>query len=150
LKRSLDIAVIVLVIAACFFSAMIASCGKKGDPVPRHQPELQMINNVRGEIAKDGIFLSWTLPVKTKDIRKFRILRWAAIPGEDCPGCPQNFVLLTEIDEASLQSGEKEPGKYQYLDRYVEKGRNYGYRIVWCVSTGRCSPESNTAEIKIK
>jgi hypothetical protein len=73
-----------------------------------------------------------------------------AIPGEDCPGCPQKYVLLLESDEASLRSGEKDAGKYKYLDRYIEKGHNYGYRIVWCISSGRCSPESNTAEIKIK
>lgn len=129
---------------------MIISCGKKGDPVPRQQPKLQMINNLRGEITKEGILLSWTLPEKTKNVKIFKILRSVAIPGEDCPGCPQNFVLLTEKDEASLQSGEKEPGRYRYLDRDIQTGRNYRYSVVWCISAGTCSPESNMAEIKIK
>lgn len=129
---------------------MILSCGKKGDPVPRQQAKLQMINSLRGEITKEGILINWTLPDKTKNVKSFKILRWVAIPGEDCPGCPQKFVLLTEQGEASLQGGEKEPGRYRYLDRDIVAGRNYGYRIVWCLPSGQCSPESNTADIKIK
>jgi hypothetical protein len=150
LKKSLNVAAIVLVILACLFSPIITSCGKKGDPVPRQQIKLQMINNLRGEITKEGVLLSWTIPEKAKNVKVFKILRSVAIPGEDCPGCPQNFILLAEKDEATLQSGEKEPGKYSYVDRDIVAGRNYGYRIVWCISSGPCSPESNTANIKIK
>ena len=109
-----------------------------------------MIKNLRGEITDDGVLLSWTLPEKGKSNKMVKILRSVAIPGEDCPGCPQKFVLLTEKDEASLKNDMKEPGIYRYLDRDIEAGRNYGYRIVWCTSKGNCSPESNTAEIKIK
>ena len=150
LKKALEVSALVLVVLACFLSAMSISCGKKGDPVPRQQIKLQMINNLRGEITKEGILISWVLPEKTKNVKIFKILRSVAIPGDDCPGCPQKFVLLTEKDEASLQSGMKEPGQYRYLDRDIAIGRNYGYRIVWCISSGPCSPESNTAEIKIK
>ncbi len=134
----------------CILSAMIISCGKKGDPVPKQQIKLQMINNLRGETTKEGVLLTWVLPEKTKSIKIVKILKSVAIPGEDCPGCPQKFVLLTEKDEASLQSDMKEPGFCRYLDRDIDTGRNYGYRIVWCISSGPCSPESNTAEIKIK
>jgi len=139
-----------LLALACLLFPMITSCGKKGDPVPRQQPVLLMIKNLGGETAKEGNLLSWTVPDRTKKAKTFKILRSVSIPGEDCPGCPQNFVPLTEKDEAALQSGEKEPGKYQYTDRDIDPGRNYRYRIVWCISSGLCSPESNTAEIKIK
>ena len=150
MKKALDLSTIGLLILVCFLSAMIISCGKKGDPVPRQQLKLQMINNLRGEITKEGVLLSWTLPEKAKNGKMVKILRSVAVHGEDCPGCPQKFVLLTEKDEASLQSGMKEPGQYRYLDRDIDPGLNYGYRVVWCVSSGSCSPESNTAEIKIK
>jgi len=129
---------------------MIIGCGKKGDPVPRQQPVLQMIKNLGGEITEEGILLNWTLPDKTKKVKTFKIVRSEAVPGEDCPGCPQQFVLLTEKDEATLRGGEKDPGKYVYLDRNIDPGRNYGYRIVWCISAKNCSPESNTADIKRK
>ncbi len=109
-----------------------------------------MINNLRGEIAKEGVLLSWALPGKGENAKTVKILRSVAVPGEDCPGCPQKFGLLAEKDEASLHSGTKEPGQYRYLDRDIDPGLNYGYRVVWCVSSGSCSPESNTAEIKIK
>jgi len=147
LKKHLEISAVLL---ACLLSVMIISCGKKGDPIPRQQIKLQMINNLRGEITKEGVLLSWTLPEKAKSNKMVKILRSMAIPGEDCPGCPQKFVLLTEKDEASLQSSMKEPGLYRYLDRDIDTGRNYGYRVVWCISSGTCSPESNTTEIKIK
>jgi hypothetical protein len=150
LKNSLDMTAAMLLLLACLLFPMMASCGKKGDPVPRQQPVLLMIKNLGGEPVKAGNLLSWTLPDRTKKAKTFKILRSVSIPGEDCPGCPQNFILLTEQDEASLQSGEKEPEKYSYLDRDVIKGHSYGYRIVWCVSSRNCSPESNTAEIKIK
>jgi hypothetical protein len=150
LKNSLDVAAIALVIFVFLLSSMITSCGKKGDPVPRRQPALMMIKNLSGETVKEGILLRWTLPDKTIKAKSFKILRSVSIPGEDCPGCPQNFILLTEKDEATLQSGEKEPGKYSYLDRDIIEGRNYGYRIVWCVSSRNCSPGSNAADIKIK
>ena len=150
MKKALDVSTIGLLILVCFLSAMIISCGKKGDPVPRQQIKLQMINNLRGEIAKEGVLLSWTLPGKGENAKTVKILRSVAVPGEDCPGCPQKFVLLAEKDEASLHSGTKEPGQYRYLDRDIDPGLNYGYRVVWCVSSGSCSPESNTAEIKIK
>jgi hypothetical protein len=150
LKKTLEVSSVILVILACLLSAMIIGCGKKGDPVPRQQIKLQMINNLRGEITKEGILLSWTIPEKTQNKKIIKILRSVAIPGEDCPGCPQKFVLLTEKDEASLQSGMKEPGHYRYLDRDINTGRNYGYRVVWCISSWTCSSESNTAEIKIR
>ena len=109
-----------------------------------------MIKNLRGEITKEGVLLSWTLPEKAKSNKMVKILRSVTIPGEDCPGCPQKFVLLTEKDDASLQSGMNDPGQYRYLDREIDTRRNYGYRVVWCISSGTCSPESNTAEIEIK
>jgi len=150
LKKALEVSAVVLVVLVCLLSTMIISCGKKGDPVPRQQIKLQMINNLRGEITKEGVLLSWTIPDKTKNNKILKILRSVAIPGEDCPGCPQKFVLLAEKDEASLQSGMTEPGQYRYMDRDIDTGRNYGYRVVWCISKGPCSPESNTTEIKIK
>jgi hypothetical protein len=140
----------VLLVFACLFSPMMASCGKKGDPLPRQEPVLLMIDDLGGETVQDGNLLRWTLPERTKKANTFKILRSVSIPGEDCPGCPQDFILLAEKDEVSLQTGEKDQEKYSYLDRDVSKGRNYGYRIVWCVSSRNCSPESNTAEIKIK
>ena len=150
MKKHLELSAVVLVVLVCFLSAMLVSCGKKGNPVPRQQIKPQMIKNLRGEITKDGVLLSWTLPEKGKSSKMVKILRYVAIPGEDCPGCPQKFVLLTEKDEASLQSGMKDPGQYRYLDQDIDTGRNYGYRVVWCISSGTCSPESNTAEIRFK
>jgi hypothetical protein len=150
LKKELEVAAVVLVVLVFFLSAMIISCGKKGDPVPKQQIKLKIINNLRGEITKEGILLNWTLPEKAKKNEIIKILKSVAIPSEDCPGCPQKFMLLTEKDEAALHSGMKESGQYRYLDRDIASGRNYRYRIVWCISSGPCSPESNTAEIKIK
>jgi len=150
LKRSLDVSAVVLIVLACICSALVTSCGKKGDPIPRQQIKLQAINDLRGENKKEGILLRWTAPEKIKGNKTFKILRSAAIPGEICPGCPQKFVMLTEKDEAALQGGMEEPGQYSYLDSEIDTGQNYGYRIVWCVSSRSCSPESNTAEIRFK
>ena len=104
MKKHLELSAVVLVVLVCFLSAMIVSCGKKGNPVPRQQIIPQMIKNLRGEITDDGVLLSWTLPEKGKSNKMVKILRSVAIPGEDCPGCPQKFVLLTEKDEASLRT----------------------------------------------
>ncbi|MFA6413097.1 MAG: hypothetical protein WCW53_10415 [Syntrophales bacterium] len=150
MKKHLELSAVVLAVLVFLLSAMIVSCGKKGNPVPRQQIKLQMIKNLRGEITEEGVLLSWTLPEKAKSNKMVKILRSVTIPGEDCPGCPQKFVLLTEKDEAYLQSGMKDPGQYRYLDRDIDTGRNYGYRVVWCISSGTCSPESNTAEIRFK
>jgi len=150
LKRFLDVSTVFIIVLTFLLPAMITGCGKKGDPAPRQQLKLPTINSLRGEITSEGVMLNWTAPKQTKGKNTFKIFRSTAIPGEDCPGCPQKFILLTEKDEEALRVGMKESGQYGYLDRDIDRGRSYGYRIIWCISSGPCSPESNTAEIKIK
>lgn len=150
LKRAVEFSSIALIVLICLCLAMIASCGKKGDPVSKQQIKIKAIADLRGDITKDGVLLIWTLPEKNKDKNVVKVLRAETVLGEECAGCPKTFILLTENDKEKLLKDTNDQDKCQYLDRAIQSGRSYSYRIVWCISSGPCSSESNTLEIKIK
>ena len=137
-----------MMMAVFFLAALIAGCGKRGDPVPPKVTTPKAVSDLKGMIVEGGIALSWSIPEKSVDVDGFKIYRnELKIDGNGCPECPREYSLIADLscrDPKLVRDDEKKTG---YLDTNVKIGWLYSYKVVTCNSSGYCSGESNIAEI---
>lgn len=145
-KNRLSLALMMTVVF--FLAALIAGCGKRGDPVPPKITAPKAVSDLKGMIVEGGIVLGWNMPENSIDAAGFKIYRSELeIGGNGCPGCPREYSLIADLscrDPKLVSDGEKKIG---YLDTDVKIGWLYSYKIVACNSSGYCSGESNIVEI---
>lgn len=120
-------------IILCIVAMMLlAGCGLKSNPAPaatginRGQDEQTL-----SALAKDGVVdLTWTFTGLNYSHVKIEKSELGAT-GSICRNCPRTY---TEIADLSVKNENR------FVDRSVEKGKSYGYRLNWCDETGTCRP----------
>jgi hypothetical protein len=106
----------------------LASCGKKGNPIPRGLPVPTGIGDLRGD-ARDGVlFVSFSIPNKNmdgtelKDLDGFKILK-------SCGGCGGGFAQWKEIRLADRQGYTIRDNRLYTYDDDLREGYTYAYRV---------------------
>ncbi len=131
------------------FLTALYGCGLKRDPVPPGVVLPQAVLKPAAQLTELGISLTWTAPADAVDLTGFRIWRSEIeVAGADCPGCPRDYTLLTDLPPGARQLSREGGGKYRYNDYAVRPGRLYTYRIAACYGSGMCSEAADTADIK--
>jgi hypothetical protein len=128
----------------------IQSCGKKGDPRPPGIPPPRAISDLRAKIVEAGVILRWSVPDAKSGIQNFKIQR-SDIPTEGavCPACPREYNTVADISANDPALTREEGNILSYLDRRINAGYIYTYRIVVCDIKGLCSEASNIEEVRI-
>jgi hypothetical protein len=129
----------------------LMSCGVKGNPISSRIVLPFGITDLKAEYATSSVVLSWSMPEAIGDDVKFRISRSEGeLAGEECRGCPRQFVLIAELYGRDEKIIRKSGRIVRYVDSTVKPGGLYAYRLVVCDSYENCSAESNQTELKIK
>lgn len=129
-------------IILCIIAMMLfAGCGLKGNPVSatsninRGQDEQTLSASV-----KDGaVDLSWAFPGGNYSHVKIEKSELGAT-GNICKDCPRTYTGMADLSV-------KNEGRF--VDRSVERGKSYSYRLNWCEETGTCRP-SRTVQVDLK
>jgi hypothetical protein len=135
-----------ILIASCAF-LLLASCGKKGNPVPKGLPVPRAINDLKGEVRDAVLLLSFSIPTKnmdgtdTSDLAGFRILK-------KCGGCATGFEAWKDISLTAKQGYTVRGGKLFTYDNDLREGFDYGYRVFPRTSKDVLGDGSNIFSIK--
>lgn len=119
----------------------LAACGRKADPQPAEIVRPKPIATLAAEIRDEGIHLQWTRPEeyvngkRIDDLGGFLVFRGV-------PGVPAEEIAKIPVSDRERFQREK---KLEYLDRKVEKGRTYYYRVVSFTTDRYYSVPSNQA-----
>ncbi len=128
----------------------IEGCGKKGDPRPPGVPSPRAISDLRAKIVEAGVILRWSLPEVKGGIRNFKIQRSEfQTEGAVCPDCPREYNIIADVYANDPLLTREEGNIVSYLDRRINTGHVYTYRIIVCDINGLCSDASNIEEVKI-
>ena len=135
-----------ILVIALVLCAAVAACGKKAPPRPLHFV-IPQVSDLKAVASVKAITLSWTLPDPKAEAARTRIFR-SALQTEagDCPACPRQFELITELLPVELKP---ENGLAKFTDYNVKSGFLYSYKLTLCNSAGICGEESNTSETRI-
>jgi hypothetical protein len=128
----------------------IQGCGKKGDPRPAGVPLPRAISDLRAKMVEAGVILRWSIPEVKGGIRNFKIQRSEfRTEGTACPDCPREYSIIADISTNDPVLTREEGNIVSYLDRRINTGHVYTYRIIVCDIDGLRSDPSNSEEIKI-
>jgi len=114
----------------------LAACGFKGPPKPLLQPLPAAPQALSARQFGSEMQLSWSLPQKNQDgtpltdLAGFDIYRMSYDPAADCPECRDTSVLIERLELGYLRNARREGNRIFYLDRGVEAGSGYRYRVV--------------------
>jgi predicted small lipoprotein YifL len=130
----------VTVIAAALLLSMagfLTGCGKKGDPLSRANAKAPPVTLSLKNTA-EGIVVTWPAATGRPETTRFILEKSGGNAGKnDCPGCPQPFVVVAEMSPAEV-CGETNGPWCRYTDRDVVEGQRYGYRLQACDEKGLC------------
>jgi hypothetical protein len=135
LKRS-------ILAVSCILLAL-ASCGKKGNPVPKGLPVPAAINDVRGEVKDNVLFISFSIPRKNMDGTEIRDLVGFRVM-KSCGGCASGFELWKDIRLTDTQGYTIRNGRLFTYDNDLREGFEYGYRVFPETAQGVFGDGSNT------
>ncbi|HSH68760.1 MAG TPA: fibronectin type III domain-containing protein [Deferrisomatales bacterium] len=143
---------------ACLLLCLCAAlaCGRKGDPIapeqrlPEPPPRLQL----SGE--NGTLVVSWAAPRRDRGgdtldpVAGYRVWRGTWPPGAtgsagECPSCPQEMDLATEIDAEALGAAGRDPTRW--TDPRAEPDWTYRYQVQALGQRGRPGPLSAPASI---
>lgn len=128
-------------------AALMAGCGKKGDPIPLRVPLPPAVSDLHAERTEGGIRLDWTAKLSEGSVR---VLRSVELPDEEsCPDCPKNDEVIKEmaVDDPELIRGDPKQ-KFSWIDREATGEKGYAYRVILCNERGFCGEPSNSAEVR--
>jgi len=123
-------------ILALALTLTLTGCGFKGPPQPLLQPLPAAPQALTVRQYGSEMQLAWNLPQKNQDgtgltdLAGFDIYRMSYDPATDCPECRDTSVLIERIELAYLKNASREGNRIFYLDRGVEAGSGYRYRVV--------------------
>ena len=96
--------------------------------------------------------LQWSLPTENTDGTKlvdlvgFKVLR-ESFKGGECPGCPERLNPIAEIDLGSPGSYLTLGGRIVWMDKGLQPGKTYGYRVVAFNKRSHLGQKSNRVEV---
>lgn len=128
-------------------AALMAGCGKKGDPIPLRVPLPPAVSDLRAERTEGAIRLDWTAKISEGSVRVLRSVELS--DEESCPDCPRNDEVINEmtVDDPELIRGDAKQ-KYSWIDREATGEKGYAYRVILCNERGFCGEPSNSAEVR--
>ena len=134
---------VLLFFIICTSSFFLASCGKKGPPMPSRQIVLPSVSMIDKTIVDENtLLLTWTLPEKKKeikDINGFFVYRSKVLLAEsECKNCPVLFKKIADI----ANENQKE---FKYREN-LDKGYKYIYKITAYDKKGAPGKDLNLVE----
>ncbi len=128
-------------------AALMAGCGKKGDPIPLRGSLPPAVSDLRAERSEGGIRLDWTAKISEGSVRVLRSVELS--DEESCPDCPRNDEVISEmaVDDPELIRGDVKQS-YSWIDREAAGEKGYVYRVILCNERGFCGEPSNSAEAR--
>jgi hypothetical protein len=113
--------------------ALVASCGRKTDPITPPSPRAEAVKDVKAIVRDAVAFLSWPIPTKNvegkdmnpAEIHGFRVFR-ADIERDRKKA---RFKLVAEINLSKPAPAEVRSGRVFWSDPNLRYGQVYGYRI---------------------
>ncbi len=134
---------------------LLVGCGRKGPLVPPEAMVPAPIADLRVEQQGERISVSWSQPGREegggplKDLAGFRVFRREVLPpGEDCEECPTAYRLIRTVDPEYLEDVVRVGNAYTFVDRGLETGKTYQYKVVAFKTDGSESKQSNLARRK--
>lgn len=140
--RKYTILAISIMIAFCG-----ASCGKKGNPVPKGLPIPQEIQDLRGNVRDGLLFLSFAIPTKNKDGTDVTILEGFKIM-KSCRACIGGLEVLKNIRLTDTRGFTILEGRLYTYDNDLRAGFDYIYQVVPYTKTGTELQPSNAYSIR--
>jgi hypothetical protein len=113
--------------------ALVASCGRKTDPITPPSPRPEAVKDVTAVVRDAVAFLSWPVPTKNvegKDMSPSAILGFRVFRAEiERENKRARYRLVAEINLAKPAPAEVRGGRVYWSDANLRYGRVYGYRI---------------------
>ncbi len=115
---------------------LVTACGYKGPVQPLESPLPGPVKSLEVRQKGSGLLVSWQLPTNNQDgsaLQKPPVLdlfRMTYDPLEECPECFDRSEFLVRIEPDLPQPARLVDKGYQYLDRDVEVGIGYQYKLV--------------------
>jgi hypothetical protein len=125
---------------------LVSACGKKGDPRAPGLAEPETITDLKGEIGKAGIVLTWSRPTHSVDGKRLRDLAGFVIFRKEissaCAECPVPYRERATILVEDLEKFIKKR-KFRFVDRELTPQATYRYRVFSRLLDGSLSNPSN-------
>lgn len=124
---------LLLLIGLSAAGLMFTGCGKKGPPLPPESRVPEAVAGLTVEGGVEGLILSWRIPERNgdgsplRDLAGFKVYRKRE--AGDCGGCPADFPLYMDVDMDSPEGVRVEGKRVILLDREVEEGGRYRYKV---------------------
>jgi hypothetical protein len=128
------------------FAAFVGACGLKADPRGADQIRPKTITSLAGQLATDGVHLSWQRPAsyvngqRMDDLGGFLVFRGR--PGEQAD-------QIADIPVADRDRFRPEK-KFEYVDKSPGKGQTYYYRVISYTTDKYYGGPSNQVSVAIE
>jgi len=113
--------------------ALVASCGRKTDPLTPPSPRSEAVKNVDAVVRDAVAFLSWPIPTKNvegKDLGPAEILGFRVFRAEiERDRKRARYKLVAEISLSKPAPADVRSGRVFWSDPNLRYGQVYGYRI---------------------
>lgn len=131
--------------------ALLASCGRKTDPLVPESPRPEAVQDVQA-VSRDGVaFLSWPVPqrnVEGKSMNPAEITGFQVLRAElERDKKKSRYRQIAEIDMESPGTVQVRNGRVFWSDHNIRYGQAYGYRIRAFSSRGGKSQPSEEVRI---
>jgi hypothetical protein len=120
---------------------LAAGCGLKGNPAPQTSgvPAAQKQVTLAAALKDDAVVLTWQN--KKEDDSHANIEKSElGTTGNICRDCPRTYARTAQV---SLKNNSR------FVDKSVEKGKSYSYRIALCDENANCR-SSQAVDIDVK
>jgi hypothetical protein len=122
---------------------MAGGCGKKGPPMTPVPIMPEPVTDLEQRVAEHRIELRWTVPAPKNDtaVEGFLLYRSKVSLVDGCPGCPEQFEKIADIQVRSDSGNRRRQIAYAEI---IEEGFRYAYKVVGYTWDGMKSKDSNT------
>ena len=133
----------------CITVLSIVACGKKGDPRAPEMAIPETIRDLKVQVERRGVVLTWSRPRRYVDGKKLRDLAGFVIFRKEisktCPECP---VFYRERITVNVEDRQKfiKKRKFRFVDQQLTPQTIYRYRVFSQLMDGSLSDPSNEAE----
>jgi hypothetical protein len=144
MKKMLPIWILLAILAV--------GCGVKTSLVPPDVLVAKAIKDLQGTVKEETFELTWSVPKANVngstpvDLVQFRVLRREETGG--CPECPGEFKVRAELDLRTPKGYLLEKNTATWVDKELNEGVIYMYKIVGVNHWGYPSAPSNEVMIK--
>ena len=115
------------------WAGLMSACGVKTDPVPPNQAPPPAVADLTGELEKNRVTLTWSVPpgdAGAAAVGGFRVLRAKeAITDDPCQDCSPRFFQVRDLAFFPV-SGSLPEGRDMVYSEDVEKGFIYKFKVV--------------------